>query len=230
MQRMSRVVKRVAALSLMVCLLAPAAITLAARQPEAELCISVAGAPDDVTPDELREGIADGSYAITSVRPCPSDGQGGHEGPGPAGTPRPPAKGTGQWVVNPIEQDALTDDPITATWLFADGSRSAALIVECISRGVTQVRILWNVYLDLETADITTRIGDQDPVTQAWPLDTNGTSSYYPTDPLAFLATLFGQDRLVAQTQPWNRNEVTLVFPIAGVEEAVANVRTACGW
>lgn len=212
--------------------LVPGAITLAARQPEAELCVSVAGAPLDVTPDELRDGIVDGSYTITSARPCATSPDGGSAGDdaGPIGTPRPPTKDTGQWVVNPITQDPMTDDAVTATWVFADGSRSAALIVECASRGLTSVRIFWNAYLDLETADITTRVGEGDPVTQAWPLDTNGTSSYYPTDPLAFLASLFGQDRLVAQTQPWNRNEVTLLFPVAGVEQAVANVRTACDW
>lgn len=38
------------------------------------------------------------------------------------------------------------------------------------------------------------------------------------------------EERLLARAQPWSHDEVTLAFPIAGVEQAVANVRTACGW
>lgn len=223
-------------LSLAMLVASPAATALAASQPDPQrgtrLCVVVLGAHADVSADELAAGIADGTMVITSVRPCAEPPREGpdEDAPDPDVTAGPPAKGTGQWVVNPIEQDPLTDDPITSTWVYADGSRSAALVVECVSRGITQVRIFWNLYLDLETAGITTRIADEEPVTQAWPLDETGTSSYYPTDPLAFLASLFGKDRLVAQTKPWNRNDTTLVFPITGVEDAVANVRTACGW
>jgi len=223
-------------LSLVSLVAIPAVTALSASQPdpgaETQLCVSVLGVDTDASAAEVTAGITDGSIVITSVRPC---AQPPHQGPDddvpdPAATTRPPTKGTGQWVVNPIEKDPLSDDPVTATWVFADGSRSAALVVECVTRGITQVRIFWNLYLDLETAGITTRIAAEDPVTQAWPLDETGTSSFYPTDPLVFLGDMFGKDRLVAQTKPWNKNETTLVFPITGVEAAVANVREACGW
>jgi hypothetical protein len=124
----------------------------------------------------------------------------------------------------------VTDEPVTATWVFADGSRSSALIVECLVRGETQVRILWNVYLDMYAVGITSRIDEEPPITQDWPVDANGTSSFYPTDDLAFLSQMFDRTRLVAQVQPWNQDQVTLTFPIAGIESAVTNVRTACGW
>lgn len=225
-------------LSLVLVTILPPAPASAADASATQLCVAVEGARDEVTPDELTAGIVDGSMVITAVRSCthpPRPGQdaedpGELEDPGPTATTKPPTKDTGQWVVNPIELDPLTDDPVTATWVYADGSRTAALIVECLSRGVTQVRIFWNLYLDLETAHITSRIGDEEPVTQGWPLDETGTSAFYPLDPLTFLASLFGKDRLVAQTRPWNRNETTLVFPIAGVEAAVSNVREACRW
>lgn len=222
-------------LSLALLIASPAAMMLAASRTEASrearLCVVVAGAPADVSADELTQGIIDGSYDIISVRPCAVPSQqddGDDDGPDP--TPRPPTKATGQWVVNPITIDPLTDDSVTATWVFANGSRSTALYVECVSGGLTQVRIFWGAFLDLQTADITSRIDDEDPVIQSWPLDALGTSSFYPTDPLAFLGSLFGKDRLVAQAKPWNQNELTLVFPITGIEGAVANVRAACDW
>ena len=94
----------------------------------------------------------------------------------------------------------------------------------------TQVYIFWNSFLDLESARVTTRIDDQELIAQGWPVDEPGTSSYYPTDELAFVGDLFGATRLVAQVTPWNAASMTVVFPVAGVEAAVANVRSACGW
>jgi hypothetical protein len=209
----------------------PTAVADAARQPEAQLCVTVVGAPDDVTPEELTEGIVDGSYVVASVRPCARN-----QGPRGDGTPTPDpsapplTKDTGQWVVNPIERDPLTDEPVSATWVYADGSSSIALVVQCATRGQTQVYIFWNAFLDLESARITTRIDDQEPLAQGWPVDEPGTSSYYPNDELAFIDDLFGATRLAAQANPWNAEPMTVVFPVAGIEAAVANVRSACGW
>lgn len=45
-----------------------------------------------------------------------------------------------------------------------------------------------------------------------------------------YQALMRREERLLARAQPWSHDEVTLAFPIAGVEQAVANVRTACGW
>jgi hypothetical protein len=209
----------------------PTAIADAARQPEAQLCVTVIGAPDDVTPDELTSGIVDGSYVVASVRPCARDHDPGDGGaPTPEPTALPPRSDTGQWVVNPIERDPLTDEPVTATWVFADGSSRIALVIQCATRRQTQVYIFWDAFLDLRSARITTRIDDQQPIPQSWPVDEPGTSSYYPNDELAFIGELFGATRLAAQATPWNAEPITVVFPVAGIEAAVANVRSACGW
>ena len=61
-------------------------------------------------------------------------------------------------------------------------------------------------------------------------MDEPGTSSYYPQDELAFIEDLFGATRLAAQADPWNAAPMTVVFPVAGIEAAVGNVRSACGW
>jgi type VI secretion system protein VasI len=226
-------VRRFVALFIAFLALSPTAVATAARQPAAELCVTVIGAPDDVTAQELTEGIGDGTYTIASVHPCseePRPDPRGPKGPGPDPTPAVPTSSTGQWVVNPIETDPLTDESVAGTWVFADGSATVALIVQCLGRGQTKVSIFWTEFLDLTAARITTRIDDEEPATQGWPVDELGTTSYYPTDELAFLGSLFGKSRLVAQTTPWNENPMTVVFPITGIENAVANVRQACGW
>jgi hypothetical protein len=226
------IVRRIIALVLALLVVGPAAVTQAARQPEAHLCVVVTGAPDDVTPQELAAGIADGSYVITSTRPCAMNqgphGDGGAATPEPAGGPIP--KDTGQWIVNPIERDPLTDEPVASTWVFADGSNSIALVIRCVSRAQTEVYIFWNAYLEMESASITTRMDDDAPLTQAWPVDAPGTSSFYPTDELVFINDLMGATRLVAKATPWNQEPITVIFPVTGIEAAVANVRSACGW
>ncbi len=222
--------RRILSLALALSILVPAAVTHAARQPEAQLCISVVGAPEDVTPQELTDGIADGSYVVSSVRPCANRGPIAGGAPTPEATTPPITKDTGQWVVNPIERDPLSDEPVTATWVYADGSASIALVIQCATRSQTKVYIFWNAFLDLEQARITTRIDDQEPIALGWPVDEPGTSSYYPNDELRFIEDLFGATRLAAQADPWNGEPITVVFPVAGVEAAVANVRSACGW
>ena len=223
--------RRIIALVLATLVIGPAAVADAARQPEAHLCVVVTGAPDDVTPEELTEGIADGSYVVTAARPCAlNQGPRGGGASTPDPTTKPPAQATGQWIVNPIEHDPLTDEPIANTWVYADGSNAIALVVRCVSRAQTEVYIFWNAFLDLSAASITTRIDDQVPFTQVWPVDAPGTSSFYPTDELTFLGELFGADRLVANVTPWDQEPITVIFPVAGVEAAVANVRSACGW
>ena len=222
--------RRIIALVLGLLIVGPAAVTQAARQPETRLCVVVAGAPQDVTPEELTEGIADGSYVVTSVAPCANQGPRAGGAPTPEPSATPIARDTGQWVVNPIDRDPLTDEPVTATWVYADGSDTIALVVQCTTRSQTRVYIFWNAFLDLESARITTRIDDQEPLAQGWPVDEPGTSSYYPTDEVAFVQDLFGATRLVAQVKPWNAEPMTVVFPVTGLEAAVANVRSACGW
>jgi hypothetical protein len=55
-------------------------------------------------------------------------------------------------------------------------------------------------------------------------LDTN-----YGGPDTAFIESLFGETRLVAQLTS-ESGPVTAVFDIAGIEHAVANVRETCGW
>jgi hypothetical protein len=224
-------VKRIIALVLALLVIGPTAVTQAARQPEAQLCVAVLGAPEDVSPAELTEGIADGSYVITTVRPCAmNQGPRGGGSPMPPPSARPLGDDRGQWVVNPIERDPLTDEEVAATWVYADGSDTIALVVQCTTRRQTKVYIVWNAFLDLETARITTRIDQQEPIVQSWPVDEPGTSSYYPTDERVFIEDLFGATRLAAQVKPWNAEPITVLFPVAGLEAAVGNVRSACGW
>jgi type VI secretion system protein VasI len=47
---------------------------------------------------------------------------------------------------------------------------------------------------------------------------------------IPFVKAMFGHKALLTRFTPFNENPVTANFPIAGVEEAIAPLREACGW
>ena len=47
---------------------------------------------------------------------------------------------------------------------------------------------------------------------------------------IPFIRSLFGGERLYLRATPFNENRVEMVFPIAGLEEAIAPLRAACNW
>jgi len=47
---------------------------------------------------------------------------------------------------------------------------------------------------------------------------------------IPFIRGLFGGERLYLRATPFNENRVEMVFPIAGLEEAIAPLRAACNW
>jgi hypothetical protein len=49
----------------------------AAPRSGSRLCVVVLGAPEDVSPGELTQGVQDGSHTVTSVRPCALSPRGG---------------------------------------------------------------------------------------------------------------------------------------------------------
>ncbi|WP_165837601.1 type VI secretion system-associated protein TagO [Zavarzinia aquatilis] len=47
---------------------------------------------------------------------------------------------------------------------------------------------------------------------------------------IPWLRKLFGHDRLLIRAMPYNESELTVEFPISGLEEAAKPLRAACGW
>lgn len=49
-------------------------------------------------------------------------------------------------------------------------------------------------------------------------------------DAIPWLRKVFGHDRLLIRAMPYNESEVTMEFPISGLEEAIKPLRAACNW
>ena len=138
---------------------------------------------------------------------------------------------TGDWLVdvdvNPI------DDSTTVTLILeaSEGSSSYGdpiyILARCMS-GDTDVFISWDDYLGRE-ANVLTRVGDDQAVTQRWSMSTDQTATFHP-QPINFLKELMTSTQLVAQITPYNESPTTAIFKINGLSEAVEPLRQECGW
>lgn len=205
-----------------------AAQTATARPVDTPLCLVVRAAPDiDLeNPVVVQTQIATGAIEVTDVVPCDGAAE---------PTAAPPAGDTGMWVVGDIETDPLTDAPTAVLSLDASSGANAfgnaiTLVIRC-SNGDTELYAVWGDYLGSDTlVSVDTRVGDDEVSHDLWSSSTDNTATFYWGDVVPFVRRLMAADRLVLKTTPYNASPVTAVFDLAGMENALANVREACDW
>jgi type VI secretion system protein VasI len=141
--------------------------------------------------------------------------------------------GIGEWQVeteiNPMD-DSRTVTMILLSSSGERGYRGAPVLVLRCQSNRTDVYINWRDFLGSDDIRVTTRIGSEEPVTRRWSLSTDKTASFYRGSDVEFIQSMFGAERLVAQTIPYNSDPVTAIFNITGLEMAVAELRAACDW
>lgn len=142
------------------------------------------------------------------------------------------AIGTGSWQVDPIKKDAITDEQTASATLSLGGGTGLGIV--CATGARTALAVLWDSFLGSQEFPIVEiRIGSSPPESKAWSTEASTSFTFYPggSEPnIAFIESMFGQTQLVARlTKPRGGTE-TLTFDITGIENAVANVRTACVW
>ena len=210
-----------------VIVLAAVAVPVVA-QTETALCLRVQAAPEvDLTDAAaVEDGIIFGDIVVTEVVPCDAA-----TAPMASATPVSDA-GTGAWDVRPPEIDPMTDDPRALVYLTAESGTSTwgkpiTLMIGCTDES-TKLTVSWIDWLGPDDLiDVDTRIGDGPVTTDHW-FNAETDTGYGGSD-VAFIKSLFGETRLVIRTTTFD-GSITAVFDITGIENAVANVRAACGW
>ena len=219
----------VQALAVIIVLAAVAAPVVA--QTETALCLRVRAAPEaDLTAAAaVEDGIIFGDIVVTEVVPCDAVA-------GPMASATPVSEvGTGAWDVPPIEVDPMTDDRralvslVAASGTFWNGD-PYTLTIACAD-GSTELTVTWLWDLGPERLiDVDTRIGDGEVTREPW-FNSGQATSYGGAD-TTFIESLFGGTELALRVDVPGESlgEATAGFDISGIENAVANVREACGW
>ncbi len=128
----------------------------------------------------------------------------------------------------------MTDEATANTLLSSESGRSEfgdAIIlgIRCKDRE-TDMYIDWNQFVDTEPHAVEFRVGSGAVQTLDWNMSTDYEATFYPSFPETLIKSMFGQTEFVVRTTPYGDDPRTAVFAIAGIENAVVNVRQACGW
>jgi hypothetical protein len=205
-------------------------------QQETELClrVEVTGDVDLSDRSAVQEGVTTGEILVTDVLDCDAVAS-----PAPESQAPDSDVGTGAWVVGPIEVDPATGDRrASASLAAAEGTvwwgEPYTLTITC-SLGIIDVAVTWLWELGPERlVDVETKIGDDQSTTEPWFND--GQSTSYGRDDEEFIQSLLGETLLSQQVAlpqqvavPQGGMAAVAVFDISGIENAVANVREACG-
>ncbi len=219
--------KRMALLALAGSLLMPGSASAAETATESgsrELCVTVTGAPGDVSSGALLAGLLNGSITIESVRECSTTTP-----PDPA-TPGPPTGDTGptgRWVVMDPQKDALTDAESVGAILLSDDDPDIAIMIACYD-GNAAVSVGWDHYIDSD-ADVQHRLDDGAVATAPWTVSDKNTLLLF-SSAIDFTKSMFGADKLVVRGKTVLGDSLTATFTITGVENAVQTARDACDW
>ncbi|WP_141502406.1 hypothetical protein, partial [Rhizobium sp. J15] len=146
----------------------------------------------------------------------------------------------GKWTVSE-EVDPMTDQKIIRLLVRAD-DQEVALSIAC-SKESAWVHVFWGDFLggerfdkisgqegeQYEVKDVTYRIGKGTPVTdEMLVLDDRTTTQVGDAD--GFVEKVRTANRLVLQTQPYNKNLKTAVFDTTGLTEILKAKRPECDW
>jgi type VI secretion system protein VasI len=152
----------------------------------------------------------------------------------PAPLPITAPTGSGKWNVSseisPVDDSKTVVVSIEANELVGRSYRksSPTLVLRCKERK-TVAYIDWEAYLGLDETRVLTRIDDQPASRTSWSISTDRKASFHE-QPIAFIKSLLGHQRLVSEVTPYGENPVLVTFSIAGLNQAIGPLRETCGW
>jgi type VI secretion system protein VasI len=147
----------------------------------------------------------------------------------------PATKGAGKWVVRQ-ETSPIDDSKNVFVTLDADAPVASrfgravrpSLVIRC-KESKTTAYIDWGSYLGLDETQVLTRIDDAPASKESWSISTDHEATFAES-PISLIKSLLGKTKLLAQVTPYGESPVLATFSIAGLENGVASVRSACAW
>jgi type VI secretion system protein VasI len=109
------------------------------------------------------------------------------------------------------------------------GTVQPELYVRC-KEHKTEIYVAWEVYLGIDSTDVLHRLDDRPARTLDWGISTDHKATFYPGNDTAFARELIKYERLLLRVTPYGESPVTATFTLSGLENAIEDLRDACGW
>lgn len=209
-------------------LLAGGSPVAAQDAPQAELCLRVEGSAvtESDDPERVTAMIVAGEMTIVEVVPC---------APAPDSDSDSDWMGHnyGAWFVSDIKRDAPAGETLAIAGVEAHLGASLTgqphlLAVRCNEGGV-ELSVGWHDDIDTEYPTVEVVTGSGASQLEPWSRSTDHESTFYPSHlAQSFVESLYGETSLIVRMTLDGQAPWTAVFDIEGVEQALANVWTAC--
>lgn len=139
----------------------------------------------------------------------------------------------GSWSVsekvNPVDDTTTVVLSLEAKSGETKRGKRPVFVARCASK-TTEAYIVWNDYLGRDRLDVTTRIGDSEPLRQSWNIDNSGKATFAPKWAGNLLKDMTRSDRFLAQATPYRENPVTAIFDTTGLADALEPLMETCEW
>jgi type VI secretion system VasI family protein len=149
--------------------------------------------------------------------------------------PQPPAH---KWKFR--EETSPVDDTKNV-WLMVEANETIpnrygrqerpSLWARC-KENTTSLFVNWEVYLGLDETDVLYRVDGQPAREDRWVISTSNDSTgrWEGATSIPFIKQLITAKQLFMRVTPHGESPVTVIFPVAGLDQVIQPLRTACHW
>lgn len=149
--------------------------------------------------------------------------------------------GKGKWFVrnkkSPIDDSVNVFISLQSENEITSGYNTVrpSLYIRC-AENKTNVYIVWELYLGIDTTRMLTRFDKNRATTTTWSISTDNKAVFFKPGFLsgisdkAFVKKLMKHNRLLTQITPYGESPVMATFDVKGLSEAVKPLRQACHW
>lgn len=103
-----------------------------------------------------------------------------------------------------------------------------SLIIRCQEKA-TELYIVADDYLGMDTTQVAARIDDSKPATSTWDISTDS-KGMFARGAIPLIRKLVGKTSYTVRFTPYNESPVTLKFDVRGLAGHLPKVAQACGW
>lgn len=136
-----------------------------------------------------------------------------------------------------VDKSAIDDSELVNLWVDANESIEGNISIELVKprlvvrcmENKTSLIVLWNRYLGLNSTEVTIRVDSEKAQTSSWLIST-ANDAVFSQKPISLAKSLFGKKKLLVKITPYGSNPITVTFNLAGLEQEIKPLRSACSW